>query len=172
MSNYVFSIDDATGTAGPNPDAAGHVSGWGLVKAVQKSFFGSTSPGDFAWTATPTAEVTVALDTLINPTAVGTDVSGMMADFDPSRSYSWPAVQWAGTYSGPTGAAALDAATSFDTSGFLNPIAGSFGWSLDTAGQTLSLVYTPSAVPEPSSLFLLTGTAGLAFLVRTWKKKQ
>ena len=30
--NYVFAIDDATGAAGPTPDAAGHVSGWGLVK--------------------------------------------------------------------------------------------------------------------------------------------
>jgi autotransporter-associated beta strand protein len=28
VSDYVFAIDDATGTAGPSPDAAGHVSGW------------------------------------------------------------------------------------------------------------------------------------------------
>ena len=67
-----------------------------------------------------------------------------MADFDPTQSYSWPAAQWAGTYSGPTDAATLDAATSFDTSGFVNPIAGTFGWSLDPAGQTLSLTYTPT----------------------------
>jgi fibronectin-binding autotransporter adhesin len=35
VNNYVFAIDDATGTAGPGPDALGHVSGWGLIKAVQ-----------------------------------------------------------------------------------------------------------------------------------------
>jgi hypothetical protein len=27
VSNYVFAIDDATGMAGPSPDALGHVSG-------------------------------------------------------------------------------------------------------------------------------------------------
>jgi len=54
-----------------------------------------------------------------------------------------------GTYSGPTGAVTLNAATTFDTSGFLNPIAGTFGWSLDPAGRSLSLMYTPVAVPEP-----------------------
>jgi hypothetical protein len=68
----------------------------------------------------------------------------------------------------PTDAAALDVATSFDTSGFLNPTAGSFGWSLDPAGQTLSLVYTPSAVPEPGTLALIGfAAAGLAF----WRRR-
>jgi len=71
----------------------------------------------------------------------------MMDHFDPNSAYSWPAVLWAGTYSGPTDKALLDAATSFDTSGFLNPVAGTFGWSL--GGSSLSLSYTPSAVPEP-----------------------
>jgi hypothetical protein len=90
-------------------------------------------------------------------------MAGMMADFDPNRSYSWPAAHWAGTYSGPTDAATLNAATSFDTNGFLNPTAGTFGWSLDPAGQTLSLVYTPSAVPEPGTLLLVgLAAAGLA----------
>jgi fibronectin-binding autotransporter adhesin len=164
VNNYVFAIDDATGTAGPSPDALGHVSGWGLVKAIQLSVGSMTSGGNFAWTATPTAPLTVAIDTLINPTTVGTDVAGPMADFDPTRAYSWVAAQWTGTYSGPTAVATLDAATSFDTSGFVNPIRGTFGWALDSADQTLSLTYTPSPVPEPSSL-LLAGfaTAGIAF---------
>ena len=34
VNNYVFAIDDATGTAGPSPDALGHVSGWGLVNVI------------------------------------------------------------------------------------------------------------------------------------------
>jgi hypothetical protein len=34
VDNYVFAVDDAAGTAGPAPDALGHVSGWSLVRAV------------------------------------------------------------------------------------------------------------------------------------------
>ena len=136
VNNYVFAIDDATGTAGPSPDVLGHVSGWGLVQAIQHAVGSDTTSGDFVWTATPNDRLTVSLDTLVNPTKVGTDVAGQMADFDPNQAYSWPAAHWSGTYSGPNDAAALDAATAFDTSGFLNPTAGAFGWNLDSADQT------------------------------------
>jgi hypothetical protein len=155
VNNYVFAIDDATGSAGPSPDAAGHVRGWGLVNAVKTQFGAVTSSGDFVWTATPSGKLTVAIDTLVNPTTVGTDIAGAIDHFDPNSAYSWPAVKWAGSYAGPTDVASLDAATSFDTSGFVNPVAGTFGWSLDRAGQMLSLTYTPSAVPEPRTLALL-----------------
>jgi hypothetical protein len=166
VNNYVFAIDDATGTAGPSPDALGHVSGWGLINAIKATFGSITSSGDFLWTATPSGKLTFAIDTLVNPTTVGADVPGMMSHFDPTQSYSWPAAHWAGTYSGPADAATLDAATSFDTSGFLNPVAGSFGWSLDPAGQTLSLTYTPSAVPEPGTLALTIAGLGMGFAIR------
>jgi autotransporter-associated beta strand protein len=169
VNNYVFAIDDATGTAGPSPDAAGHVSGWGLVKAVRQAFGATTSSGDFTWTATPTAKLTFAIDTLVNPTTVGTDVAGPMDHFDPNSAYSWPAVRWAGTYSGPTDAAALNADTAFDTSGFLNPDAGKFGWSLDPDGQMLSLLYTPTAVPEPGTVALV-GLAAAGFTC--WRRSQ
>jgi autotransporter-associated beta strand protein len=172
VSNYVFDINDAIGTAGSSPDATGHANGWGLVKAVQQSVFGTTTPGDFTWTAAPTAKLTVALDTIVGTTADDTDIAGPMANFDPTRSYSWLAGQWAGTYSGPTDAAALNAATSFDTSGFLNPIAGTFGWSLDPAGQSLSLVYTPTAVPEPGTLALIGVVTAVAGLVRRRRRRR
>ena len=110
--------------------------------------------------------MTLALDTLLNPTTVGTDVAGPMADFDPTKPYSWPAVQWTGSYFGPADATALNAATAFDTTGFANPIAGTFGWSLTAADKTLSLVYNPTAVPEPSALALLAGAAGGWFVRR------
>jgi fibronectin-binding autotransporter adhesin len=166
VSNYVFAIDDATGTAGPSPDALGHVSGWGLINAVKQSFGSGTASGDFTWTATPTDKLTFAIDTLVNPTTVGTDVIGPMADFDPASAYSWPAAHWAGTYAGPTDVATLDASTSFDTSGFLNPTAGTFGWSL--SGSSLSLTYTPSAVPEPGTIGLVSAAAaGLA----CWRRR-
>jgi autotransporter-associated beta strand protein/T5SS/PEP-CTERM-associated repeat protein len=170
VSNYVFAIDDATGQAGPSPDAAGHVSGWGFVKASRQSVGSTTTSGNFTWTATPTDKLTVAIDTLINPTTVGTDVAGPMADFDPMRAYSWSAAHWAGTYAGPTDVAALNASTTFDTSGFQNPVAGTFGWSLDSAGQSLSLTYTPTGVPEPGTL-ALTGTVLAIGWVRFWRRR-
>ena len=97
---------------------------------------------------------------------VGTDVAGPMAHFDPSQPYSWPAVTWDGTYAGPADAAALTAATAFDTAGFLNPVGGTFGWDLDTSGHTLSLTYTPTPVPEPGTLVI--GTIA-AVLILIWR---
>jgi hypothetical protein len=139
-----------------------------LVKAIQQSMGSVTRSGDFVWTATPTARLSVAIDTRGNPTMVGADVAGRMADFDPNSAYSWPAAHWAGNYSGPTDATTLNAATRFDTSGFLNPTAGTFGWSLDPAGQTLSLVYTPSSVLEPGTLALV----GLAAAELAWRRHR
>jgi hypothetical protein len=161
VNNYVFAIDDATGTAGPSPDALGHVSGWGLVKAIQQTVGSATTSGDLTWTATPSAKLTVAIDTLVNPTTVGIDVPGAMADFDPTRAYSWLAAEGAGTYSGPTDAATLNADTAFDACGFVNPVAGTFGWNLNSAGHSLSLTYTPTPVPEPET-FVLIGAAAAA----------
>jgi autotransporter-associated beta strand protein len=159
VNNYVFAIDDATGTPGPTPDAAGHVSGWGLVKATQWQRAAGMTSGDFAWTADVNNKLTFAIDTLVNPTTAGTDIPGLMSDFDPSRAYSWPAVEWSGTYSGPTDVASLIAATNFDISAFQNPIGGTFGWALDAAGHSLSLTYTPTPVPEPGTLALLVAAA-------------
>jgi autotransporter-associated beta strand protein len=167
VSNYVFAIDDATGTAGPSPDAQGHVSGWGLVKSIGHVNGLSATAGDFTWTATPAEKLTVSIETLLNPTTVGVDVAGPMDHFDPLRSYSWSAVEWAGAYAGPADAAMLDASTAFDTSGFTNPIEGSFGWQLDADGRNLSLTYTPSAVPEPGT-FAFTGAALLA----VWRARR
>jgi autotransporter-associated beta strand protein len=170
VANYVFAIDDATGAAGPLPDAAGHVSGWGLVKAIAEVTGTTTSPGDFTWTATAADKVCVSLQTLVNPTTIGVDVPGEMDHFDATRSYVWPAVEWTGSYAGPTDAAILEASTSFDTSGFANRFTGVFGWSLDTGNNTLSLTYTPSAVPEPGSLTLV-GLAALGLAARKLRRK-
>jgi autotransporter-associated beta strand protein len=167
VASYVFAIDDATGTAGPIPDAAGHVSGWSLVNVIgpRLPYGGPDHFGDFTWTATPADRLTVSLQTLVNPTTVGVDEPGMMDHFDPSQPYSWLAVTWSGAYAGPADAAVLDAATNFDASSFFNPIDGRFGWALDKAGQTLSLTYTPSTVPEPDT-FVLSALAGLGWAVR------
>jgi hypothetical protein len=152
VDRYLFSIADADGAAGQSS---------GLVRAVRRDVGGVMTPGDFAWTATPAARLTVALATL-----VGGDVAGPMADFDPGRAYAWPAVNWDGSYTGPTDPAALTAATAFDAAGFLNPVGGVFGWSLDVGGQTLSLTYTP--VPEPGTLAL----AGSAAVALAWRRTR
>jgi autotransporter-associated beta strand protein/T5SS/PEP-CTERM-associated repeat protein len=157
VASYVLSIDDATGAAGPTPDALGHVSGWGLVRVGAPEVLArrSGASGDFTWTATPADKLLVSLETLVNPTTVGVDVPGLMDHFDPTRPYVWPAVEWTGSYAGPADEATLEASTAFDTSGFANPIAGRFGWALDAGGHTLSLTYSPSAVPEPGTLALV-----------------
>jgi hypothetical protein len=51
--------------------------------------------------------------------------------------------------------AAKISVTSFDTSGFVNSINGTFGWSLDATDHNLSLTYTPIPVPEPGTLALV-----------------
>jgi hypothetical protein len=57
--------------------------------------------------------------------------------------------------------------TSAGTANFNNPIAGTFGWSLDQSHQTLSLIYTPTAVPEPGTLALAAvACLGLARTIR------
>jgi autotransporter-associated beta strand protein len=167
VSDYVFQINDATGTAGPPPDGQGHVSGWDLAKAVQMTVGSAATPGDFAWAADSAHPLTLAIDTLVNPSIVGTDVAGPMVHFDPTQPYSWTAVEWTGAYSGPTAAAALDAATAFDTSGVVNPFSGSFGWSFGPDGHSLDLTYTP--VPEPGTL-ALTGLAAVGW-VAFWRRR-
>jgi hypothetical protein len=134
VRNDRFQINNAIGTAGPDPDENDQVSGWSLVTA-----------GDFGWAATAAAPVTIGLQTLANPTTEGDDVAGPMANFDPTQAYSWAAVHWTGAYTGPTSAADLTASTTFDTAAFGNTFTGTFGWSLDLASKTLYLTYTPPA---------------------------
>jgi hypothetical protein len=127
--------------------------------------FKPLNPGDCAWTADPAHALTFHFDTLVNPTTVGTDVAGPMADFDPTKPYAWLAASWSGTYSGPSDPSALNASTAFDLSGFENSVAGAFGWSFGADGHSLSLTYAPGAVPEPDTL-LLTALAGLGLAIR------
>ncbi len=171
VSNYLWQIDDpgpsamfpsAPGVAGGTSAQAGSTDfGWSINKAVHAG----PSPGNFQFNATTTDKLTVVLQTLTGATTVGNDILGPMQNFDPNNLpfYSWPLVSWAGTYTGPTTDAALDADTIFDTSSgpFANsiPAGATFTWHLDMVNKQLDLVYTP--IPEPGTL-ALTGLAGLA----------
>jgi autotransporter-associated beta strand protein len=133
VSGYVFYINNATGTAGPTPDSAGQVSGWGEVTAR-----------DFEFGADSENPLVVNLTTLVNPSTPGNDVAGAAANFDPTQTYSWAVVKWTGTYTGPTDDAFLNAATVFNTSAFANSFNGAFAWHLDVSSGTLYLTYTPN----------------------------
>ena len=77
VSNYNFVISDATGTAGPTPDAVGHVDGWNFINDL----------GDLAFAADADHKLTVNLQTMLNPATAGDDTPGAMANFDPAQSY-------------------------------------------------------------------------------------
>src|SRR5262249_54815473 len=157
VSDDVFAISDAAGTAG-------QVSGWSLVQAVRQPTGLVTTTGNFDWAAEPGHPLTVALRTLVNPAMPGTDVAGLMADFDPSRRSAWSAVTWAGASFGPVNDTALAAAPPFDTSGFSNPENGTFGWHIDAADRTLSLTYTPA--PEPGAIALVGAAVAVGLFRR------
>ena len=72
VSNYTFEIDDATGTAGPTPDANNHLDGNSLVDTV-----------NLAWNATPDNPVTINLETLLNPSTPGTEERRRDGQFRP-----------------------------------------------------------------------------------------
>ena len=133
VSNYNFVINNATGTAGPSPDSSDHVSGWSLANTV-----------NFIWAADADNKLTVNLETLVNPATPGDDVAGAMDNFDPTQSYSWAAVHWTGTYTGPTDSATLTDSTVFNAANFQNTYSGTFGWRIDLTSDTLYLTYTPA----------------------------
>jgi hypothetical protein len=184
VSMLIWQINNATGTAGPTTFPT--VSGWSLIQSIPNA--NGTRHGDFYWDASPTNKLSFTMEVLLNPTTIGNDVIGPMANFNPTQSYTWSLVTFAGSYltqdttdypSGPpTSAAALDAATIFDFSGFVNlttaqiadlnaPGNPTLGWNLTVnspagTGGHLDLVYTPAAVPEPGTLALtVLGLAGV-----------
>jgi hypothetical protein len=191
LSNYTWQINDggpsttfssAPGVAGPTANTANQVSGWGLLLAIQRV----TPPtnGNFQWDATSTDQFTIHLQTLLapndangNPVAgggyqpTGDTTAGLMSHFDPTKPYTWQLFSYAGTYTGPTDTATLDASTIFDTAGFLNPHPGRFDWVLNQATKEMDLVFTPTAVPEPGTLSLI-GLAGLGLGWRLRRKAK
>jgi hypothetical protein len=156
----------APGVGGPQPNGSNQVSGWSQEQAIIISQGPGQPPttGDLTWTASSTAgnQFQLALFTLMNPSTVGQENFGQMADFDPTHSYMWPFLTYQGTYTGPTDSATLTADTLFDTSQFLNSTTGgTFSLALvqnPGGGGSMDIVYS---VPEPGTLALV-GLGGLA----------
>ena len=163
-----------TGVGGPSANAANQVSGWSQEQAIITSQ-GPGQPlttGDLTWTASSTAgnQFQLALFTLMNPSTVGQENFGQMADFDPLHSYMWPFLTYAGTYTGPPDSATLTADTLFDTSQFLNSTTGgTFSLALvpnpSGTGGSMDIVYS---VPEPGTLALV----GLGSLALGWTTRR
>jgi hypothetical protein len=167
--NFLWQINDggpsstypnAPGLFGPPANVNNQVTGWSMIQSnkVFNPLTGTTSSGDLVWTATsqPGQQFQLALQTLMNPTTVGSDNPGPMADFDPSLTYKWPLIIWQGNFSGPTSSAELTADTLFDPTGIANPLAPGSKFTLQfdpLNSKQIDLVYAP--VPEPGTLGLL-----------------
>jgi hypothetical protein len=183
MGAYTWQINDAgpsptfpnaPGVAGPTPPpppAPQTVSGWSLIRSLKQfdPLTGQLTSGDLTWTASPGAgnQFQLALQTLINPTPVGTDNPGPMSDFDPRINYAWPFIMWQGNIIGPTSSTELTADTLIDTTAFSNPILGTFGLQFDPVSpKQIDIVYLTS-VPEPGTLGLVAvGLLGVWYRCR------
>ena len=168
LGAFNWEINNATGVGGPPADVNNQVSGWSQERAIIiNQGGGHFSTGNLTWTATSTAgnQFQMALFTLMNPSTVGQENYGPMANFNPAQPYDWSFLTYAGTYSGPTDSATLTADTLLDTSTFVNAVApgSTFTIALEPnasgGGGTMDLLYTP--VPEPGTLALV-GLGGLA----------
>lgn len=155
---FIFQINNAVGMPGPVPDGNSQVSGWSLieVKALNDEDLGITT-GAFTVSATAGSKYTIKLQTLQNPTTVGSDNFGPAANFNPNQSYSWAFMTYEGSYTGPSD---LNTVLNIDTSQFANVTNGTFSIVNNAAMQTVSIEYAP--VPEPGSILCLTAlTLGL-----------
>lgn len=140
-ATYLWEINDATGSAGHNP-------GWDWMNIA----------GALTITATNVNPFTIDVSSL----TLG-NVAGLAANFDANQNHTYLI---ATASSGISGFSA-DKFT-LDTADFANTTSGT--WSLSQSGNDLSLVYTTSAVPEPSTYAALAGLAALGFVA--WRRRR
>ena len=88
------------------------------------------------------------------------NAAGVVPNFDANADASWTFVT---TDNGITfgSGASIGASFALNTSGFQNPLNGTFG--LSQLGDNLAITYTASAVPEPGTAAFLAGLLALGF---------
>lgn len=133
-AEFVFEFKtDGTGSAGTD---------WDKLVILGSFTLNATAPGSFL----------IYLNTMS-----GSATPGLLGAWDPNEDHTWHDFI---TFTGGVTGFASDL-FAFDTSGFQNPLNGSFSVELNDGMNGLSLVYT--AIPEPGSLVLLgLGLAALA----------
>ena len=138
---FTFEVNNATGVAGTN---------WDLLSISGALNIAATSGNKF----------TIGINTLNGSNVAGAPVN---FDFTTGASYIFGFVTTTGGISG------FDASKfTLSTSGVDSSITGA--WSIAQSGNNLNLVYSGSAIPEPSTYAALFGAAGLGFAI--WRRRR
>jgi autotransporter-associated beta strand protein len=139
--SFLWELNSTGGAAGSNP-------GWDLLSIS----------GSLTLNATPANKFTINLTSLTLANAAGS-----VSDFSSASNYSFAFVTATGGITG------FDAsAFTLDTTNFQNAFTGT--WSIGQSGNALTLNYTASAIPEPSTY---AGIAGAAMLgVALWCRRK
>src|SRR5690606_34943639 len=139
--SLVWEINDAAGAAGANP-------GWDLLSLT----------GQFGIDADSSNPFTIYITSLID-----SSLAGAAANFDPDSPYAFDFIYASGGFTTfSTDAFAID------TSGFANAFTGI--WSIGITEETLQLLYTPTAVPEPATYAAIAGAVALG--LATWRRRR
>lgn len=141
---FAFEINQRDGTAG-GP------AGWDLLAVT----------GSLTITATSANPFTVGLSTL-----TFSNTPGVPVNFLPGGNYTFAFVT---TTSGIIGF--NPAAFTLSTAGVDHALTGTWSLSLANGNRDLALVYTASAIPEPSAYAALTGVGALALAIARHRRR-
>lgn len=147
----------------------------GSVFNVNLSSDGSSGQAGTAWSnlAVPGtldfSGASAANPIVINPITLSGSSQGSLGSFDPASNHVWT-----GIITATGGITGFDPqAFTFNTSGFVNTISGTFSVQLNADGTALDLVYTaPSVVPIPRWVLLALPPLLLLLVMRYLVRKQ
>ena len=146
--NYNWQIVDATGAAGTGFDSIAITSGGLNLTSLTTGGFNIN-----LWSLSGT----------------GPDVNGNALNFDNGTNHSWTLVSNTGDLTSVAGSVfTIDVAANNGTSGFSNALAGG-SFSVVGNVNSLDLVFTAAAIPEPSACAALAGMLTLAGAV--WRRR-
>ena len=141
--SFIFEINQASG------GAAGSAPGWDILAIT----------GSLTVTATSASKFTVSLNTF----DFTSGAAGVPANFFASSNYTL------GFVTTTTGIFGFDTtAFTLNTAGVDRSLTGT--WAIAQSGNNLNLVYTGSAIPEPSTYAAIIGACALACAV--WKRRR